>query len=618
MSRRWQGHKPRFRLPRPPEREDRLDEATRRQREDAMLDTKIVGGEIVDGAGGARFRGDVGVKDGRIVAIGEVNASARQTIDAAGQVVAPGFIDAHTHYDAQAFWDPTLSPSCYHGVTTVVGGFCGFSIAPLSKDSAEYLKPMLARVEGMPLRTLQAAVPWDWSSFGEFLGRLDGRIGLNAGFFVGHSAIRRMVMGQRAVGEKATADDLAQMKALLDRSLSEGALGFSTTVSPSHNDGDGNPVPSRWADHSEIIELAGVVRGHEGAGLELLPDLEFGPGMAELLTEASLAAQRPVNWNVLAVTSRPDAAEQAWRKLAVTDFARERSGEVIALTIPGAPGVYMNLYTGVVFDTLPGIWRELFKLPVAERIEKFKDAQVRKTMAADAARFPSTSVNAPIARFSEFRVVSSRAEQNKTYEGRLVGEIAADEGREPLDVMLAIAVEDGLKTVFSPNYGGHDHGSFELRGALWADDRTLIGGSDAGAHLDQIDTFAFSTELLQNGVRQHRVISLERAVHNITQRPAAYFGLVDRGVIALGAHADIVVFDAATVGRGPTYMRYDLPGGRDFRLYAEAIGISHVLVNGVEIVRQGEHTGALPGAVLRAGRDTRTPRLDALRRREPA
>ena len=583
-----------------------------------MLDTKIVGGDIVDGSGRAAFSGDLGIRDGRIVEVGRVDEPARQTIDAAGQVVAPGFIDAHTHYDAQAFWDPKLSPSCYHGVTTVVGGFCGFSIAPLTPDSAEYIKPMLARVEGMSLEILQAAVPWDWSSFGDFLARLDGRIGLNAGFFVGHSAIRRMVMGKRAVGEKATPQDLAQMKALLDASRSEGALGFSTTVSPSHNDGDGNPVPSRWADHAEIVELAGVVRGYEGSGLELLPDLEFGPGMAELLTEASLAAQRAVNWNVLAVTSRPDAASEAARKLAVTDFARERGGEVIALTIPGAPGVFMNLHTGVVFDALPGIWRELFKLPVAERIARFEDPQVRKTMSEDAARFPTSSVNAPVARFAEFRVVSTKAEHNKPYEGRLIGEIAAEQGREPLDALLQIAVDDGLKTIFSPNYGGHDRASFELRGALWADDRTLIGGSDAGAHLDQIDTFAFSTELLQNGVRKHGVISLEQAVHAITQRPAAYFGLVDRGSIAEGAHADIVVFDPAAVGRGPTYMRYDLPGGRDFRLYAEATGISHVLVNGVEIVRHGEHTGALPGAVLRRGRDTRTPRLDALRRPDAA
>src|SRR5579859_2394045 len=229
-----------------------------------MLDLKITGGTIVDGSGRRGFRGDIGIRDGRIAAIGEIAEEARRTLDAAGRIVAPGFIDVHTHYDAQAFWDPTLSPSCYHGVTTIVGGFCGFSIAPLTPEAADYIKPMLARVEGMPLKTLDKAVPWNWSSFGEYLDRIEGRIGLNAGFFVGHSPIRRIVMGSRAVGEEASESDLQAMKALLGKSLSEGALGFSTTISATHNDGDGNPVPSRWASREELIGLAGVVRDHPG------------------------------------------------------------------------------------------------------------------------------------------------------------------------------------------------------------------------------------------------------------------------------------------------------------------------------------------------------------------
>src|SRR5262245_2019811 len=193
-----------------------------------MLDLKITGGTIVDGSGAERFRGDVGLKDGRIVAVGTVTEEAKETGDATGRIVAPGFIDVHTHYDAQVFWDPKLSPSCYHGVTTVFGGFCGFSIAPLTPDAAGYIMPMLARVEGMPLETLAAAVPWNWQSFGEYLGLLDGKIGINAGFFAGHSPIRRIVMGERAVGEKATSEDIEKMKALLDQSLAEGAMGFST------------------------------------------------------------------------------------------------------------------------------------------------------------------------------------------------------------------------------------------------------------------------------------------------------------------------------------------------------------------------------------------------------
>ena len=544
-----------------------------------------------------------------------IDEAAHEVIDAHGRVVAPGFVRCHhhTHYDAQAFWDPTLSPSCYHGVTTIIGGFCGFSIAPITLEAVSYIKPMLARVEGMPLQALETGVPWSWSSFGEFLSRLDGKIGLNAGFFVGHSTIRRVAMGNRAVGEKATSEDIEQMKSLLDRSLADGGLGFSTTVSASHNDADGNPVPSRWADREEFLELASVVRAHEGTGLEMLPDLDFGPGMAELLTDFSIVGNRPVNWNILVVDGRPGAAKAADRQLDVSRFARERGAEVIALTAPSTPAVYMNLRTGVMFDALPGIWREIFKSPAAERIKSFKDSTIRRKMMQDAATVPETAAMHPFSLPGNYIVVSTFAERNKRYQGRKISNIAAEEGREPIDVMLDIAIADDLETIFSPDYGGHDQSSYELRGRLWADDRTIIGASDAGAHLDLIDSFAFSTVLLEKGVREHKVISLEQAVHKITQRPATYLGLIDRGVIAPGYRADLVVFDPDTVGRGETYKRRDIPGGDEFRLYADARGIDHVLVNGIRIIRDGEHTGALPGTVLRSGHDTRTVAMDALR-----
>jgi N-acyl-D-aspartate/D-glutamate deacylase len=584
-----------------------------------MLDLKIAKGTIVDGTGKPGFAGDIGIRDGRIVAVGTVEEEAREVIDASGRIVAPGFIDCHTHYDAQVFWDPTLSPSCYHGVTTVFGGFCGFSIAPLSADSGDYLKPMLARVEGMPLEVLDKAVPWNWSSFGEFLERFEGKVGLNAGFFAGHSAIRRYVMGARAVGEKASEQDLAAMKDLLGKSLAEGAMGFSTTVSNTHNDGDGNPVPSRWADHSEIVELASVVKDYEGTGLELLPDLEFGPGMPELLADVSIAGQRPVNWNVLGVSSRPDAQALVDRRLAVSDFARERGGEVIALAVPVSATAYMNLRSGFLFDAFPGVWPGLFQLSVEERMERFRDPAVRAQMVAD---IDTMSPEAPLkmlARLGNFKVSSVASEHNAKYVGRRTDEIAREEGKEPIDVLLDLALADNLDTVFTPDNNSDNPATFAIRGKVFKDDRTLIGASDAGAHLDLIDTFAFSTGLLQQAVREFGVISLEEAVHQLTGRQATYFGLVDRGLLKPGYHADVVVFDKDTVGRGPTQQRYDLPGGKDFRLYADALGIDHVLVNGVEIVRHGEHTGKLPGTVLRSGKDTRTVALDALRKTaEPA
>ena len=577
-----------------------------------MLDLKITGGTIVDGTGKPGFSGDVGVRDGRIVAVGEVSEDARETLDASGRIVAPGFIDVHTHYDAQVFWDPALSPSCFHGVTTVLGGFCGFSIAPMTPDALTYLAPMLARVEGMPLETLQMAVPWNWQSFGEYLDVIEGKIGLNAGFFAGHSAIRRVVMGERAVGHKATAEELDGMTELLGKSLAEGALGFSSTISTTHNDGDGNPVPSRWADNAELIALARVVRDHPGTGVEFLPGVDFDPGVPELITEISLASQRPVNWNALSVSSGKGAAAKAESQLSLSDYARARGGEVIALTIPCTPEVYLTFKQGFVLDSLPGVWRDVFKLSLAERMERFRDPELRRQLAVDAASVPDDAVMVFVARLANFRVVSVTNEANKPYEGQIVGEIAKAEGREPIDIMLDLALADDLMTVFAPMLGGHDHESYVLRGKLWKDDRTMIGASDAGAHLDMIDTFAFSTSVLQEGVRNHKVISLEEAVQLMTERPARYTGLIDRGVLQPGNYADIVVFDRDTVARGPTYNRFDVPGDQ-FRVYADAEGIDHVFVNGVQVVRNGEHTGNMPGTVLRSGRDTKTVALDAMR-----
>jgi len=577
-----------------------------------MLDLKITGGTIVDGSGRSRFKGDVGVRDGRIVAVGSVAEDAHETIDATGRIVAPGFIDVHTHYDAQVFWDPALSPSCFHGVTTILGGFCGFSIAPMAPHAADYLMKMLARVEGMPLETLQMAVPWNWESFGEFLASFEGKVGLNAGFFAGHSAIRRIVMGERAVGEKCTPEELEQMKALLHQSLEQGALGFSSTISASHNDGAGNPVPSRWADYREIVELTRCVSDHEGTGIELLPDVDFGPGDPELITELSIAGNRPVNWNALIVMGT-SPAERAKMQLAVSDFARARGGEVIALTVPCTPAAYVNFRTGFALDVNPGMWREMFKWPVDVRIERLKnDPALRQQLKDDVATVSDDAMMSFVSHIAEFKVASVAAEKNKKHEGRLIGEIAAEEGRDPLDVMLDIALDDNLDATFIPNFGSNDRDSYVLRGKLWQDDRTLIGASDAGAHMDMIDTFSFSTTVLEQGVRNHGVISLEDAVYQMTDRAARYMGLIDRGLLKEGHHADIVVFDDAKVACKPTYPRYDVPGNQ-FRLYAEAEGIDHVIVNGVEIVRKGEHTGKLPGTVLRSGRDTRTVPLDVMR-----
>jgi N-acyl-D-aspartate/D-glutamate deacylase len=578
-----------------------------------MLDLKLLNGTLVDGTGSAPRRADLGVRDGRVVTIsepGRISESARETIDASALCVAPGFIDTHTHYDAQAFWEPRLSPSCFHGVTTVIGGFCGFSIAPLSPDSAAYLGPMLARVEGMPLATLQSAVPWDWTSFGSFLDRLEGRIGLNAGFFVGHSAVRRLVMGERALGHWSSWAELERMKLLVGESLRAGALGFSTTVSTSHNDADGNPVPSRHASRDELLALAGVVRDYEGAGLEMVPNLDFDDEMAELLVDMSLAGQRPINWNVLGIngTSPADLA-RIDKLMSASRLARQRGARVVALVNVTRPSLRINFMSGFVFDTFPD-WPALFRLAPAQRIEKLRDPVYRRFL-EERATSEAASRLALRARWHTYTIVDVFDAQNKRHEGRKLGEVAQELGKTPFDTLIDLAIAGDLKTSFMIPTPGEDAQTYALRGRIWQEEDIVVGASDAGAHIDMIDTFAFSTQLLQKGVREYGVISLEAAVRLLTSVPAALMGLRERGQVRVGWPADLVLFDPATVACGPVHTRYDLPGTDAGRVYADAIGVHAVLVNGTVIVRDGQHTDAMPGTVLRSGRDTATVPLVA-------
>ncbi|HWU25557.1 MAG TPA: amidohydrolase family protein [Rhizomicrobium sp.] len=565
-----------------------------------MLDLVIRNATIVDGSGAAAYSGDVGIRGGRIEAVGEVKDTASRELDAAGRVVAPGFIDVHTHYDAQIFWDPTLSPSCYHGVTTIYGGFCGFSIAPLSPDVSPYLLRMLARVEGMPVAALENGVPWNWRTFSEYLERLDGRAGLNVGFMAGHSAIRCLAMGERARGGKASQDDIEVMKRILAECLQQGAMGFSSTRSPTHNDAEGQPVPSRFADRDEFVALASVCRAYEGTTLEFLPGAgKFTQETVQLMTDMSVAAGRPLNWNVLGPGSRDFSGHQ----LAASDFARAHGGEIIALVAAESPTLRINLYSGFIFDILDG-WDAFFRLPVPERIELLKNPSKRMELERRAKTQSMPGTNA-LTNWGSFIVDATFDPANKPYEGRTIAEIAKMRGQGEFDAMIDIAIVDGLRTSFMLSVGEENDAVRSHRGELWRDDRTVIGASDAGAHLDMIDTFAFSTQVLGKGVREDGIISLEEAVRQITSVPARLFGLKKRGALRPGWHADVVVFDPKTVGRGATYMRQDLPAN-EARIYADAFGIDHVFVNGVEIVREGRHTGALPGRVMRSGIDTET------------
>ncbi|MCV7258311.1 aminoacylase [Mycobacterium shimoidei] len=572
-----------------------------------MLDLLIRDAEIVDGTGAPPRRGDVGVKDGRIAAVGpkgHVDDIAAKTIDAQGQVLAPGFVDLHTHYDAQLFWDPTASPSLQHGVTTVFGGNCGFTLAPAAADQHDYLTRMLARVEGMPLEALRAGLDWQWASFGDWLNRLDGQIAVNAGFLVGHSALRLAAMGDEAVGGDATPQQIERMVALLEEALAAGAMGLSTSQSHTHNDGAGQPVPSRSASRQELLTLAAALRSHPGTTLEaIIPGClsGFTDDDIALLTEMSRSADRPLNWNVLGVSAANPAGHQG--QLRASDVAADNGGRIVALTLPHAMKIRLSFLTGFVLDGLPG-WRDTMHLPVRERCKALSDPQVRRRL-NDGAQSEEAGVLRGLSHWERLIIVETFAPENADATGRSVGEVAASRNSEPFDTLCDIVVADELRTGLTPPSTGDEAADWRARAQVWRHRDAVIGGSDAGAHLDMMCGAIYTTSLLGHGVREHQVVTLEEAVRLITDVPARLYGLTDRGRIAPGWHADLVLFDPATVDHGPERTRYDLPAGAP-RLVADAHGISTVLVGGVEACRDGEATGALPGTVLRSGRDTET------------
>ncbi len=565
------------------------------------LDLAIVGGTVVDGTGAKGRRADVGIKDGRIVQVGELTEAAADTIDATGLVVSPGFIDLHTHYDAQAFWDNTLSPSPMHGVTTVIGGNCGFTIAPLTPQDGDYLMRMLARVEGMPLESLQQGVPWNWSSTAQYLDALDGTLLPNAAFLVGHSALRRVVMHDDATKREATPEEIDQMVALLRAGLEAGAMGFSSTWSSSHNDHTGVPVPSRHASREELLALCAEVKNHEGTTLEFIPAVgQFSDETFELMGDMSAAADRPLNWNLLQVYAQN--WELVQHQLAGFDIAAKRGGQVLALTLPDTFRLRLNFKSGFILDILNG-WDTLMALPDADKLAMLRDPEGRKKMndLAQSTEGPTKSIG----NWGGYQLLQTFTDKWKPFEGRIIGEIAAELKVDPWNLLCDIVVDDNLNTVIANQDKGQDRDTWEKRVQVWRDHRAVVGASDAGAHLDMIDSYAFSTTMLARAVREHNLMPLEEAVYHLTDRPARLYGLKNRGRIAEGWAADITVFNADTVGPGPAEMRFDLPGGAG-RVYGESIGVEHVIVNGVPAVRNNVALDARPGTLLRSGRDTET------------
>ncbi|NNE75293.1 MAG: amidohydrolase family protein [Acidimicrobiales bacterium] len=573
-----------------------------------MLDLILRGGTVIDGTGSAGRVADVGVRDGRIVTIGEVTDDAAEVVDVTGLVVCPGFVDPHTHYDAQLFWDPYATPSSEHGITSVIMGNCGFTLAPIATEAdGDYLRKMMVKVEGMPLEALETAVPWNWKTFGEYLGRLDGQVAVNVGALVGHCALRRVVMGDDSVGNEATPEQVAEMVKLLEDSIEAGGIGFSTTQSYTHSDGTGEAVPSRWATRDELLTLCETVSRYDGTTLEWVTDgcmSGFSDDEVDLMAEMSLRGQRPLNWNVLTVDSaRP---EDYLGQLAAMDTAAERGARVVGLTMPVLVGMNMSFGTYCALNMMPD-WKDILGLPIPERMEKLRDPEVRKFMETRAAS-PEAGVFSRLTGWANYEIGDTYSAANEGLKGKRVGDIARERGVRDFYCLLDIVLEDELRTVLWPGPTDDDPSSWQLRKQAWAHDAIMIGGSDAGAHLDRMAGAMYTTQWIDDCLRGKKLATLEEAIHHLTDKPARLFGLIDRGRLEEGWHADMVVFDPETISAGDVELVPDLPGGHG-RLVAEARGIKAVYVNGVATVVDGDTTGDLPGVVFRSGTDTETVSL---------
>lgn len=534
---------------------------------------------MVDGTGGPSRHADVVIVDGRIAGVGDVTAEAGDSVvDLAGLVLSPGFIDTHTHYDAQVLWDGELTPSCWHGVTTVVQGNCGFGIAPAHPDHRNVLLETLEHVEGMHLPTLQAGVRWDFESFPEYLDVLDRTpTRLNVATFIGHTPLRIAVLGPEAASERAaTADELSTMRLLLRDALDAGALGMSSSLAPGHFGWGGRPVPSRSATPDE---LSGLLEEVAGRGLA---EITYGPPLeaAELAAVSRRLGVR-VTWGALLTDLFGSADEtRALLEVLTTDadvWPQVSCREIVVQATLAHPH-YFAKGTDFTQALAEGIdRRELYRDPA------WRDRVDGQLAAARPGVLARTSV--------------AESERHPDLVGRPLSEVAAARGVRPLDALLDVALEDDLATRFRVVSLNHDE---ELLGALLRDPRVVLGAHDAGAHVDELCDAVFPTHLLSHWVRDRGALDLETAVWRLAGQPAEVFGLHDRGRVAPGLAADLVAFDADRVAPHDLERRWDLPAEGD-RLVAGADGIEHVWVNGQRVVTDGEDTAAHPGVVLRGG-----------------
>jgi N-acyl-D-amino-acid deacylase len=568
------------------------------------FDLIVRGGLVVDGTGLPRRRVDVGVRDGRVAALARLDdATSERALDADGLVVAPGIVDVHTHYDPQITFDPYATVSCFHGVTTVVAGNCGFSVAPCRADDREFLAGIFARVENMDPVALSAVTWAEFETFTQFLRSRDGRLGVNLGCYVGHSNVRRWVMGADASARVATDTEIAAMAALVRDALAGGAAGLSSSAAPTHLDGDGRPVPSRLADDRELFALARAAGGHGAGTIAYLPQSAIG-GLdradEDRLIRLSRVSGLPVIIQGLGGRNKVDAPTATWDAArAFLDRATEQGAPVYSLLItrPFDRPVVLD-ETNFHYLAVPA-WNAMLQLPHAERVRALADPATRDALRAAVEHYnrdPAQGTTVPPPLWDALFVDRVHKPEHVALQGRSIAELARERRTAPADTMLDLALAEDLATEFrwrteSPEWTA-------AVAEAQRDARMLIGVSDGGAHLARDDGADWSSYFLRSWVGDRGVWTLEDGIRQITQVPAALAGLHDRGRLVPGACADLFVFDPATIGPTRKEVVHDLPGGVG-RYKAWGRGVHATVVNGVPVVVEGELTGALPGQVVR-------------------
>ena len=561
-----------------------------------QYDIVIHGGTVVDGSGLPRYQADIGIIDGRIASIGKITGGANEVIDAEGHVVAPGFIDGHTHMDAQVFWDPLGTCSCWHGVTSVVMGNCGFSLAPCAEKDKLLVMRNLERAEDISPKAMEAGIKWSWANFAQYLDAVD-RLpkGINYTAYVGHSALRTYVMGERAFDDEATSDDLAAMKHELRDAIKAGAAGFSTSRASAHQTPDNRPVASRLAKWDEVRELVRVM-GDLGAGVfeiaqEDVPTPDRLRDFLGRMKSLALETRVPTTFGVVYFRKMP----HIWRAFyELVDDTVAEGGKMLVQGTSRWISTLLSFESTLPFDKAP-VWNDVRKLPLADQEAALRNPATRAKLVEAAREFMTKRHNivGAEARPPDFDYFFFLDKPLPPY--RSVGQIARERGQDALEVMLDLALEKHLRQFFVQPLVNEDQ---DIVLAMMRHPRSVVTFSDSGAHVSQIMDSSIQTHLLGHWVRERQALTLEQAIRKLTFDLASFWGLKGRGLLREGHYADVVVFDPATVAPQMPTLEYDLPAGAR-RLKQKAVGIKTTIVNGEVLLRDNEHTGALPGKLLR-------------------